>query len=154
MKGKIRASDVMVGPVIALGPEMSLEEAWSLLFEHRISGAPVVDKDGELLGVLSQTDLVREAFSDKFSDFPENSFYLGMPYYSGEAWERMPDKFSTMTVEEVMTRDPISAKEDEDIALLAGRMSRNHIHRIIITNGKKVTGIVSSLDLLKLLENQ
>jgi CBS domain-containing protein len=111
MKQRITASEIMVDTVVTLKPDMSLKDAWQVLFENKISGAPVVNYEGHLLGVLSQTDLVREAFADGFSDFPKNSYYFGIPYYDEFNIAEMSDKMSTIAVEEVMTPDPICAKE-------------------------------------------
>lgn len=156
MLSKVKARDVMVDTVVTVQPEMSLDKAWSLLFENRVSGAPVVTSDGEIVGVLSQTDLVREAFSEGFENFPKDSFYFGTPFYDYDTGlvENVSNRLSEMTVEEVMTREPICADVDDDVSLIAGRMRQNHIHRVIITSGRNLAGIISSLDLLKLLEAQ
>ena len=152
MQSKIKACDIMVDTVIFLKPEMTLTEAWQVLMEHRISGAPVVNRNKELLGVLSQTDLAREAFVSGFNDFPRNSFYWGAPFLSNEEWGLLPDKMNTLLVDEVMTSDPICADVEDDIARVATLMRSNHIHRIIVMDGKRVAGIISSIDMLKLIE--
>jgi len=153
MKSVIKACDVMVDTVIFLRPDQTLTEAWQTLMEHRISGAPVVNRERELLGVLSQTDLAREAFVSGFGDFPRNSFYWGAPFYTDEDFGLFPDKMNTLLVDEVMTSDPVVANVEDDIARVATLMRSNHIHRVIVMDGKRVAGIISSLDLLKLLES-
>lgn len=154
MTRQLSAQDVMVDTVVTLRPEMNLSEAWSVLYDNQISGAPVVDRHRNLLGVLSQTDLVREAFADGLNDVPDNSFYLGLPFYDGGNYGRATDKLKTITVDEVMSKEPICAGIKDNIAVIANKMRSNHIHRIVITDDKKVAGIISSLDLLKLLETQ
>ena len=128
MKSKLRACDVMV------------------------DGAPVVNRNKELLGVLSQTDLAREAFVSGFNDFPRNSFYWGAPFFSNEELGILPDKMNSLQIDEVMTPDPVCADVNDDVARVATLMRSNHIHRVIVMEGKRVAGIISSIDLLKLLE--
>lgn len=151
-----KAADIMSDSVISLAPEMSLREAWEVLFENRISGAPVVDKDQTILGVLSQTDLVRELFADTFSEFGMSGFYLDIPFYPirEDGHGEMGHKLATLTVAEVMTKDPICVLVDDSISYLARTMRAKHIHRLIVADGKKLKGIVSSLDLLKVMEMQ
>jgi CBS domain-containing protein len=153
MATKLIASDIMNDNVICLRAYSTLAHAWQELMEHQISGAPVVNENRELLGVLSQTDLAREAYASEFSDFPTNTFYWGAPFFGRENVGILPERMNTLLVDEVMTKDPICVDINDDIATISTRMRVHHIHRVIVMDKGKVAGIISSLDLLKLLEN-
>ena len=73
--------DLMSKNVATLSPQMNLEEAWGLLARYNISGAPVVGDNGNLLGILSQTDLAREAFLKHFSGFREDLSHSMTSYF-------------------------------------------------------------------------
>jgi CBS domain-containing protein len=148
------AREIMVDNVITLSPEMTLHDAWECLFENRISGAPVVDHNGHVVGVLSQTDLVRETFAGGLSDFPSNSFYYDLPFHytGGDGWKELAEKLKNVSVNDAMTSDPICVNASDSISTLARIMRTNRVHRLIITEDKKLIGIVTSLDLLKALE--
>lgn len=156
MNEQSKARDIMIESVIALRPDMSLAEAWGVLYENRISGAPVVDRDGGVVGVLSQTDLMRENFIEGIGVSQPNTFYYDLPLYADDRGGRkaVPHNADYLLVKDAMTIDPICVSEDDTIPFLARTMRANHIHRVIVTSGKKLVGIVSSLDVLKVLELQ
>ena len=154
MKRQSIAREIMVDTVITLTPGMTLQDAWECLFENRISGAPVVDREGAVIGVLSQTDLMRETFSGGLSDYPSNAFYYDLPFHyaGGDGWKQLTDKLKSVTVDEAMTADPICVNADDSVSALARIMRTNRVHRLMVTESKKLIGIVTSLDLLKALE--
>ncbi len=151
-----KAADVMSESVISLTPEMTLQAAWELLYENKISGAPVIDKNQHVVGVLSQSDLMRELFADSFAEIAKGGFYLDIPFYP--AFDAGPvnvsNKLAMLTVAEAMTKEPICVRIDDSISYLARTMRAKHVHRLIVTNDQKLCGIVSSLDLLKVMEMQ
>lgn len=152
-KKQITAEEIMERSVVALLESTTLTEAWITLVEHRISGAPVVNDGGELVGVISQADLLRVAIEEDVEDLPRGSYHLNAPFFEFDDGAQFSDKLGAVTVDQVMTDSVITASPRDTIASLAVLMRRNHIHRLIITEGKKVAGIVSALDLLGVLED-
>jgi CBS domain-containing protein len=149
-KGKV-AADIMQREVITVHENWDIREALSIFEEKHISGAPVVDGDGDLVGVLSVTDLARA--KTRADGHGESEYYRTL----------MPEDFPTgihveryepIPVCEVMTPLVIDAPETTPVARLAALMVDLHIHRVIITRGGKLVGIVSSLDLLKLMKHE
>lgn len=144
------AKDIMRKNVISASPKMTVREVARLFVDRRITGAPVIDSRGKLLGVVSQTDLVRH---DR--EAPETS---SVPRYHRDddaaAWlsggfHIEEPEFSL--VENVMTPAALSADESTPVEALARRMLEKHIHRILITRGGKLCGIVTSMDMLRAL---
>lgn len=137
------AKSVMQKKVITVKDNLLAGELARLFEAKRISGAPVVDSAGRLIGVVSKSDLVRHECegADIYRDSDE-------PLPKGFHVEN-PDR---TTVADIMTPAVIEATEDAPASQLARLMRKRHIHRVFITRDKRLCGIVTTLDLLKLLE--
>lgn len=141
------AKEIMRRRVFTVKPEMTLREAARLFIDRQITGAPVLDADGRLVGVLSQTDIVRrdrevapEAEVPGYYREGEKALYT-----SGYQIED-PD---FTKVGDVMTPAVLSAGEDATIEELGRLMLKRHIHRVIITKGGRLSGIVTTMDMLR-----
>ena len=128
----MNASDVMEKGVVSVSPELPVAELESFLSSEEISGAPVVDDTGKLLGIVSQTDVIR-ALSEESSDALHELL--------------APD----LTVEQIMTSSVLTVTEDEDVKRVARKLVDGHVHRAIVVDGDGVSGIITSFDLLRLL---
>lgn len=122
---------VMTPFPVVVHRDMPLDEVAELLAQNDITGAPVVDADGLLVGVISQTDLVRTAAA-------------GAP--DGRRW-------TGFTARHVMSREPVTSLPDVPLADAVRRLERHGVHRLVIVAEDGVTpiGIVSISDLLPLL---
>ncbi len=146
------ARDVMQTDVITIPENWDIREALRTFEEKHISGAPVVDRKGGLVGVLSVTDVARAPILRARKDREESEYYrtiLPDEFPPGFHIER----YDAITVREVMTPLVIDAPDTMPVARLAALMIDLHIHRVIITHEGKLAGIVSSLDLLKVIRN-
>jgi CBS domain-containing protein len=144
------ARDIMKSDVITVRDNWDIREALRLFEEKHISGAPVVDIRGDLVGVLSVTDIARAHSVRETKERAESEFYrttLPDEFPRGFHIER----YDTIPVREVMTPVVIDVPEETPIPRLASMMVDLHIHRLIITRSGKLAGIVSSLDMLGLL---
>jgi CBS domain-containing protein len=119
--------DVMTRGTIAVRDDVPIAEAAQLLDKHHISGLPVVDRDGELVGVLSQTDLLRARVIDHL-------------------WSVLPG----LAVRHMMTTPAVVATEETTIDDAAVLMEQNHIHRLVVVGPDRRTpvGILSVSDLI------
>lgn len=137
--------------VVALHPDMTVPEAQELLARRSVSGAPVVDSAGRILGVVSQNDLVRSAAH------PDTAGEKGMFFTSDEDFADLgatPVPPSATAVREVMTRRVYHVSRDTGVAVAANIMRERRIHRLLVTDRGVLVGVVTSLDLLRVVEEQ
>jgi CBS domain-containing protein len=144
------AKDIMHANVFTVMDDMNLREAAKLLVEEGISGAPVVDELGNLLGVISQTDLVEYELTMERKPTVEAPFYRrtyddSLHPSRGFRIEELPPD----TVKDVMTPFLITIEEDTPIPEVAARMATCGIHRLIVVDDdQQIRGIVTSMDVL------
>lgn len=161
----LTARDVMTSPVTTVTPSTPLAELARLLTEDQISGVPVVDVEARLVGIVSKTDLL-ERLIDEATEYTSNPsfqklFNLGEDDDTGtagttsdESLDWMPemaeasDSDSLGTVEDIMEPEVVTVRPNAHVSELASLMSRNRIHRVVVAEGTRVLGIVTSLDLL------
>lgn len=153
---QLTAADVMSPDVLAVEPDMTVHELACFLAEHQITGAPVLDRGGRLVGVVSETDIAEaeiervEAVDDR-SD-PEGDLH-------GWEDEAEPDEMRELhlhvtdaqTVGDIMTPTAYTVPHDTTVAEVARTMVTGRIHRLLVTRAGRVVGIVTTLDLLKTL---
>jgi len=143
----MKAADVMVCAVISVRPNARVEEVARTLLANRISAVPVIDEEGELVGIVSEGDLMRraEAGTDR-----SRSWWL--EYLTGKqvlAAEYV--KSHSHKVTDVMTRSVITATPETLLGEIAILLERNRIKRVPIVKNGKVVGIVSRANLLQAL---
>lgn len=143
------AADVMQRNVITLSPSLTIQEAARVFREHRITGAPVVDDDNQVCGVVSQTDLLRE-ISEQEQD-PAVGFYLAFPYSDGSIITKIGDLPDPISIASVMRTEILMVAPDEPLASVASKMQGNRVHRVLVTEGAKLLGIVSTFDILSVV---
>jgi CBS domain-containing protein len=123
----IIAKDIMAPAIISVTPESSLDDAMELLVENRISGIPVINEEGRLVGIISEADRIK---------------IIGGPDHGPEA-----------TVEQCMTRGVVTVDEDATVEQIANLLMRVGIRRIPVMSHGSVVGIISRSDLVRALHN-
>lgn len=141
------AKDIMRKKVITIERFQTVQELALLLQERGITGVPVVDEDGTVLGVVSQTDLVRTR-REASSGVP--AFHMEPDMPTSAVGMHLEDMDNTR-VESIMTPGAIAFDENAPIEKLARAMTELHIHRVLVTRADKLCGIVTSLDMVKAL---
>ena len=135
--------------VVCVQPEMTVAEVRSLLASRGISGAPVVDDSGKILGVVSQSDLVRR--TDQRPTVGESGrFFTSVNEYRDLA--NLPRDFSDMPIEALMSKEVFTISSDFSAAAGATIMRERKIHRLFVTDKGSLAGVVTALDLLRVLE--
>ena len=143
------ARDVMQRNVISVPTTMDLRDLAKLFLDKGITGAPVVDDEGRLVGVISQTDLIYYNLMRGDELVFDSAFY----HSARVEGQHVPAGFqfedaNSGSVSDVMTPVVHSVTESSSLESIAELMTSNHIHRVIVTSGHNVTGIISALDLL------
>ena len=149
----ITAADVMNPRVLAAAADWTLPELADFLVEHEISGAPVVDAAGRLLGVASVTDIAAALSTEGGEGAPGADFFQSAwpEGPSREALAALAARGVRLTVREIMTPRVYTVVEDTPVGELAETLIEKHVHRLLVTREEKVVGIVSTGDLLGLL---
>jgi CBS domain-containing protein len=143
-------ADVMNREVLTVRESKTVEELAAFLSEKEISGVPVVDRRGKLVGVVSVTDIVEQRSLDEGA----------AARAADEAWEEdrriqvpgpLRKKGGAVLVRDIMTPTVYTIPGETTVAEAARTMIAGRIHRLFVTSGGHVAGIVTTLDLLRLL---
>ena len=150
MSQPILAKDIMVTKVITLRPEMDLREAANLLAKHKISGAPVVGDAGELVGVLSEKDLMTALLDAVYEEFPSSDVHAYMesnPHTIGEDLDLL--SIAQIFHDNVFRRLPVLRE-----GKLVGQISRRDVLRAVVKLIQPATDRESALLYLSALRNR
>lgn len=153
MTREIQARDIMQSSVISVTPTTTLSEVRDLFIRHRISGAPVVDENENLVGVVSLVDIARIGLSKDVDDFPENTYFAGGASLFGGELTALGEQLDERVVDEAMSPEVYTCSPDDRLSVLAVTMRHHKIHRLIVTEDKRIVGIVTAFDLIQVLEN-
>jgi CBS domain-containing protein len=140
---------VMTTDIITLNDTTTFYEAAKTLLEKHISGAPVVDTEGNLVGVLSEKDLFKALYPTS-ADFYGSS----KKYIIGQDLEENAKNASNKTVGEFMSRRLITATPETDILRVGGLMVATGVHRVPVVDGEKLVGMVSRGDIYRVILKQ
>ncbi len=147
-------ADVMTRNPVVVRPEASLQEAIHLLAAHRISGLPVVDASGKLVGVISETDLMWQETGVEpppYIMLLDSVIYLENP----ATYEKDLRKAMGLTVQEVMSDHPIVVKGDRSLRDAAKLMQKHNIRRLpVLDEVDKLVGILTRGDIIRDLAQQ
>jgi CBS domain-containing protein len=145
----MRADDVMTRAVVTITPSASVQDAAKSLIEHRISGLPVVDDDGRVIGIITEADLIarRTSASERRSWWHR---FVSDPERLAEDYR----KTAGSKVGDVMTRAVICIGPDMPVEAIATLLTGRGIKRVPVVVAGRLVGIVSRADLVKALAIQ
>jgi CBS domain-containing protein len=153
----LTAADVMRIAVKTVPSTMTIPELERKLSEENIGGFPVVD-NGRLVGVVSRSDIIAQIctereVAEKTSDFyfDATGFHEAPSGSSASIADRIGERMELLCVGDVMTRQPLTVSFDEVITEVARRFIDLRVHRLPVVDGDTLVGIVSTIDLVKLL---
>jgi len=146
----IKTAEIMSREVITLSPEMEISEATRMLLDNHINGAPVVDSQGQLVGILCQSDLIAQ---QKRLPLPSLFTFLDglIPLSSTKQLQKEVRKIAAITVSQAMTVNPVTVSPETSIEALASLMVDNNFHTLPVVDRGKLVGIVGKEDVLKTL---
>ncbi len=146
----INARDIMETNIISLSPDTEIPKAVEILLKNHINGVPVVDTNGELVGILCQSDLI---FQQKEMPIPPIFAILDsiFPLSSSKSLDEQFQKMAATKVDQAMVKKVTSVTPDTPVSEIASLMVEKHFHTIPVVEGKKIVGIIGKEDILKTL---
>ena len=144
----MKARDVMVSPVITVEPSASVKEVAQILLQHHISALPVVDRAGRLIGIVSESDLMRRA---DLGTERHRSRWLSALFVDEERLAAEYVKAHGHKVADVMTKRVITAAPDTPLNDIASLLEKHGIKRVPILENGTLVGIVSRANLIQAL---
>jgi len=157
----LKAKELMTPDPMVVGADWSIERLTEALLSRSVSGAPVVTDRGKLLGVVSLTDVTRSgSLAQGAIDTDRGNSEHVHDYYQ-QALERRFGKEEAagmsvagepeVTVGDIMTPMVFEVSEDALVREIAEVMTNGRIHRVFVTKGGELVGVISALDMVKLL---
>jgi CBS domain-containing protein len=143
----MKVRDIMSTRVVSIAPDANVLEAVRLMLQNHISGLPVIDRSGALVGVVTEGDFLRRSETGTERKRPRWLEFLMGP-------RRLADEYvhtHARNVDDVMTREPITITEDAALDEVVRIMERRRIKRLPVVRGTEVIGIVSRANLLHAL---
>lgn len=144
----ITVKDLMTTEVITVTPDTEITRAAKILIEKGINGLPVVNDDGELVGIICQSDLISQQ-----KKFPIPTFFTLLegfiPITSGRQLEKEIKKITAVTVGQAMTPNPVTVSPDDDISTIAALMVDKKYHTIPVIEDGRLVGVVGNEDVLR-----
>ncbi|MBV8087860.1 MAG: CBS domain-containing protein [Chloroflexi bacterium] len=146
----MRVGEVMTTPAVTVAPEASVSQVAQRMLDHNVRALPVVDGDGKLLGIITDTDLlVRNARLH----FPS---YLGilenlLPIGGDRNLEDELRRVLATTAQEVMTPKVRTSSPDNDLGDVAHEMIQHHLHAVPVLKDGKLEGILFPRDVIRLI---
>jgi len=141
----MRAHQIMTKDVITVTPGTSIRDAANLMLRCNLSGLPVLDEGGALVGIVSQTDFLRRFEIGTQNKRPHWLQFLAGP--EAQAADFVHDR--GRRVQDVMTRDPVTVQEDTNLDELVHLMEKHDVHRLPVMRGSNLVGIVTRSNLLQ-----
>jgi CBS domain-containing protein len=144
-RDSMRAHQIMTKGCISVTPSTTIEEAARIMLDRRISGLPVLDDLGNLIGIVSESDFLRRNEIGTGRKRPAwLQFFLGPGKAASEYVHERGRR-----VEDVMTRDPIVVDERTPLEEIVRPLEKNDIKRLPVTSGRTLLGIVTRSNLLQ-----
>jgi CBS-domain-containing membrane protein len=141
----MRAHHIMTRDVITVTPHTGIEDAANIMLRTHISGLPVMDDAGQLVGIVSESDFLRRS---EIGTGRKRAKWL--QFLMGPGWAASDFVHERgRKVEDVMTQDPVTVGEETPLEDLVRLMEKNDIKRLPVLSGKRLVGIVTRSNLLQ-----
>ena len=142
------AGEIMTRDVITVRRETSVRELAELFASHQISSVPVVDDDGELLGIVTETDLVEQ---DKNLHIPTVISLFDWVIYleSEKKFEKELRKMTGQTVGDIFSEQVVTVTPTTPVSQVADLMTSQRINALPVVEGRRLAGIVARIDLIR-----
>lgn len=142
------ASDIMTREVITVSPETTVQQLAQILASNGISGAPVVDKAGRLIGVVTESDLIdqnKKVHIPTVVSILDSFFFLENP----EKMEQEMRKMAGATVADIYTSPAVTVSENTPVDEIATIMSEKNVHTLPVVEGGQLKGVIGKKDIIR-----
>lgn len=143
----LKAKDIMTKDVITVKPETTIEEFARLLMKYQISGAPVVDENRKLKGIVTENDLISKN-SRLHIPTVLRLFDAYIPLGTSKM-ERDIKKMAASIVDEICTKEVISVEDEASVEYIATIMTEKRIHLLPVLREGKLAGIIGKKDIIR-----
>jgi len=144
------AKDIMTREVITVSPDMGVDELANMLWEKKISGAPVVDNTGNLLGVVTESDLIdqtKKVHIPTVMTILDSMIFLENP----AKLDKEIKKMTGSKVGDICSADPVTVNEETSVEEIATIMADKNVHTIPVIKNGGLIGIIGKSDIIKIL---
>jgi CBS domain-containing protein len=145
------AKDIMTADVITTTSNQSIKELSELFVKHKINGVPVVDGNGEVIGMVTQGDLIEQ---QKNLHIPTVIALFDAVLFmeSAKKFEEEAKRLTGKTVDNIYHRNPITVTPCTEVNEVATLMAEKDVHTIPVVSGGKLVGIIGKIDVIKGIE--
>ncbi|MCL5023362.1 MAG: CBS domain-containing protein [Nitrospirae bacterium] len=143
----LKAKDIMERQVVTVSPDTTVEELGRMFIEKEISGAPVVDAEGRLFGIITENDLISKNTRLHIPTILR-LFDAYIPLGTSKL-ETEIRKMAASTVGEICTKDVVTVGEDDPVDKIATVMNEKRIHLLPVVKEGRIVGIIGKKDLLR-----
>lgn len=145
---ELTAKEIMKSEVITINEDASVQDLAALLAKKKISGAPVVDDQNRVVGIVSEGDLVSQ---DADIHFPHYIELLGNIIYleSVKKYEEKLEKAAASSVRDIMTTDVVTVQHDAELHEIATLMTERQVNRVPVLDGDILVGIITRADVVR-----
>ena len=141
----MHAHQIMTRPVITVTPETTIVEAANTMLQRHVSGLPVTDAAGKLVGIISEGDFIRRS---EIGTQRKRGRFLKFILGPGKAATDFVHEHGRK-VAEIMTPEPLTITEDTALEEIVELMEKNNVKRLPVMRGDRIVGIVSRANLLQ-----
>ena len=148
----LTAKDIMTTEVITVQKDISVNELAEILWKNKISGAPVLDDDGNVISVVTESDLIDQ---NKKIHIPTMINILDSVIFleSSKKTEKEIKKMAGNTVQDICSNELTSVSEDTPLDEIATIMSEKKLHTLPVTKDGKLVGVIGQGDIIRSMTN-
>ena len=144
----ITAKEIMTEDVITVTKDTSIKNLSDLFIKHKVNGFPVVEDDGQLIGIVTEKNLIEQ---NKNLHIPTVIALFDAVIYleSGKKFEEEVKHFNATLVKDIYTANVVTVTSDATLHEIASLMADESVHSIPVVEGKNILGIIGKLDIIK-----
>lgn len=148
----MKINEIMTTNVISVSKDSDVEAAIDLMVKHNVSGLPVTDEDMQVVGIITETDLVLGSKKIDSTYYYPSFFPLADSYEEikkSKAAEKNIEKLLQTKVAEIMTTEVYVVEEEDSIDDVVLTMAEKEVHRVPVVSKGRLVGVISQRDVIK-----